>query len=294
MSKTKSLINQYGDAILLLNGGMDAPVHRLFRYYSNLTMNRYRWINLPNKLESRHIESALFSRGQAFFYNDPEKGFVCLPCSPRGLNFYGDPTNIVVTGVNFSKELDIDDGIRILENDTCTPPIQFLYYYIELCEEVDNALRTNLRQQKFPFIVPVSQNTELSMKTALDKITSGEMNIMVDKEMSEQLSGKEGIKVLQTGVPYLLDKFQDFKKKEEDYLNTYLGINNANTHKKERLITNEVDANNDLINMSLDIGFKTRVYAKDLINEKFGLDIDVVKVKDIINDKDDMEGDELG
>ena len=151
-------------------------------------------------------------------------------------------------------------------------------------------MRTNLRQQKFPFIIPVSQNTELSMKTALDKISSGEMNIMVDKDMSEQLNGKEGIKVLQTGVPYLLDKFQDFKKKEEDYLNTYLGINNANTHKKERLITNEVDANNDLINMSLDIGYKTRKYACELINKKYGLNINVVKVKDLL-DKEGVEND---
>lgn len=71
----------------------------------------------------------------------------------------------------------------------------------------------------------------------------------------------------------------------------FLGINNANTDKKERLITNEVDSNNDLINYYLNCFYKTRKQACDMINEKYGLDIKIVLNKDVLKLLDENKGD---
>jgi hypothetical protein len=57
-------------------------INRLFNHYKLLALNRYKWTNLPNKIESRHIEDFLFSRGQAFFTDDERYGYICLPCRP--------------------------------------------------------------------------------------------------------------------------------------------------------------------------------------------------------------------
>ena len=62
---------------------------------------------------------------------------------------------------------------------------------------------------------------------------------------------------------------------------TFLGINNANTDKKERLITNEVDSNNELINYYLNCFYKPRKNACDEINKKYGLNIKVTLNQDI-------------
>ena len=56
---------------------------------------------------------------------------------------------------------------------------------------------------------------------------------------------------------------------------TFLGINNANTDKKERLITDEVRANDEQLYIARQIMLNARKQACDEINKMFGLNIDV-------------------
>ena len=86
----------------------------------------------------------------------------------------------------------------------------------------------------------------------------------------------------------------------ERELLTYLGINNT-LEKKERLIVDETNSNNQFIKMASDIGFKNRQKACEQINEKFGLNIQVIETQnefaeevmdDGIDNDDDMGNDE--
>ena len=61
-----------------------------------------------------------------------------------------------------------------------------------------------------------------------------------------------------------------------------MGIDNANTDKRERLITNEVESNDQLISYYLNCFYKTRKKACDEINEKFLKDSDV-KLEIVLN-----------
>ncbi len=74
---------------------------RLFLHYKNLALNLYRWENLPPRLESRHIEEALFNHGQVYFMDDEDYGLICLPCAESGgRNIYNDPLHFRVFGGN--------------------------------------------------------------------------------------------------------------------------------------------------------------------------------------------------
>ena len=57
---------------------------------------------------------------------------------------------------------------------------------------------------------------------------------------------------------------------------TFFGINNVNINKKERLITNEVDSNNEEIALSNDSMLDERVKAIEMVNKKFDCDIKVL------------------
>ena len=69
-------------------------------------------------------------------------------------------------------------------------------------------------------------------------------------------------------------------KKIENDLLTLFGLNNV-VDKKERLIVDEANANNDYINRNVDLLYKNRKIACDKINEKFGLNINVKRVNNI-------------
>ena len=60
---------------------------------------------------------------------------------------------------------------------------------------------------------------------------------------------------------------------------TFLGINNT-LEKKERLLVDETNSNNQFIKMASDIGFKQRQLACEQMNEMFGLNVRVIETQD--------------
>jgi hypothetical protein len=56
---------------------------------------------------------------------------------------------------------------------------------------------------------------------------------------------------------------------------TLLGINNANQDKKERLVSDEVAANNDQVVAARGVSLNARVMAAEQINRMFGLSVSV-------------------
>ena len=88
------------------------------------------------------------------------------------------------------------------------------------------------------------------------------------------------IKIDGLSVPYVADKLLEDKKKIENELLTLFGLNNV-IDKKERLIVDEANANNDYINRNVDLLYKNRKIACNEINKKFGLNINVIRVNNI-------------
>lgn len=292
MSKNKSIWNK-GDALLLEKSltQENANYGRIFFLLTNLALNRFTWYNLPQGMESRHIERALFEHGQCAFYDDDTYGVICLPCvNSQELNVYGEPTSVVVNGIGYSKNLNVNEIVRIINNDSCLPTIFHVTYYTRKIYEIDKAMAKNLRQQKRPFIVATTKENELTMKNIMKDIQDDVEEIYVDNKLAN--GGDVGAHVLKTGVPYLIDNFQQHKNDLWCEFLTIMGLNNsnANNNKKERLLVDEVNVNNGEILMNLDIDFKNRQKACEEINKRYGLNI--IVEKNIFNiSKDFMIGD---
>ena len=262
----------------VVNDMIERETIRLTKYYQMLALNRYKWENLPNGIESRYIEQMLYDNGECAMFDHPDLGLCALRSSSReNLNIYGEPTKLTVTGFNEHRTIMMDDCVRILNNDLGLPTLQHIVYYARRMAEIEDIIMQNLRLQRVPYLFATDENNALSMKTLYDRIYQGEPAIFIDKEM---LKGEpENIMVIPTTAPYLVDKLQIQKQEMERELLTFLGINNT-LEKKERLIVDETNSNNQFIKMASDIGFKQRQLACEQINEMFGLNVRVVETQD--------------
>lgn len=81
----------------------------------------------------------------------------------------------------------------------------------------------------------------------------------------------DGIKSIRTDAPFIADKLMEYKKQIWNEALCFLGINTLNQEKKERLITDEANSNNELINLNLQSYLAPRQRACNQFNEKFGL-----------------------
>lgn len=262
----------------VINASIELETTRLINHYQMLALNRYKWENLPNGIESRYIEQMLYDNGECAMFDHPDLGLCVLRSSSReNLNIYGEPTKLSLTGFNEHRTVMMDDCVRILNNDLGLPTLQNISYYARRMAEIDDIIMQNLRQQRVPYLFATNENNQLSLKILYEQMYQGEPAIFIDKEM---LKGEpENIMVLPVQAPYLVDKLQIQKQEMERELLTFLGINNT-LEKKERLLVDETNSNNQFIKMASDIGFKQRQLACEQINEMFGLNVRVVETQD--------------
>lgn len=272
----------------------DNDINLNFKKYKNLAIDNFRWDGLPEGLESRYIEEMLFNYGQCFFYKHPLRGIICLPNFDNNMmNIYGEYDNGIVMSANglVNDIVKYDEGVRIFNNDLKEPTRPYILEYANRMTEVEMSIKMNVHQQKFPYFIKCNRQNELTWKTMYKKIELGDPALF----MSDMLD-LESISVSPTLSPYVVDKMQTYRYQLENEILTYLGIDNT-MEKNSGVSEEETASNNQFINRNIEIQYKNRLMARDLINEMFGLNVDVIRVSDITKDVevsvDDMESDDI-
>lgn len=268
----------------------------IYDRYKMLALNMFRWEGLPDTIKSRHIENSLYHHGLCIIINDENLGFISVPCNyGANLNINCEPTEVITTGYNYIKTIkymsdkEKDRCQLILNNDLGIGNKEYIEYFAQKMYEVDRVIRANINQQKYPWFIPCEPKLKNSIKLMFENVDNLEPLILADKSIIS-----EGIQVLTTNTPYVADKLNEYKFELEREILTFLGLNN-NFEKKERLLTNEIDSNNQFIEANIEIQYKNRLIAQDYLNSKFGWNCKVINVaqekKEAEIDDIDLEND---
>lgn len=245
-------------------------------YYYRLMLlarNVFKWENLPNGIDEKWIERFLYTDGKCMFFKDKDKGFMIAKCTPAGqLNYYDEPTMLRSYGTNYIGEdlINNEECILIRNNDEMIPTHLTIQLFALRLAEITRTIDININAQKTPVIILCSDKQKLTMKNVYRQWNGFEPVIYGDKNLDV-----DSIKVLNTDAPIVFDKLQIQKHDIWNECMTFLGINNANMDKRERLVDDEVQANNEQIELSASVMLKSRENAAKLINELFGTDIKV-------------------
>lgn len=253
-----------------------------YYYYKLMLVARslFEWENLPNNMDERWIEKYLFTSGKCIFYKDPIMGFMVAGLAQQGsVNCYGDPTSVWPVAENYTysgeKLVNGENCYVIRNNDLMLPNFPIIRHYAYKLCNIDRAIDTNVEAVKTPIIVRCSEKQKLSLKNAINQRKDNEPVIW-----SSDLSDiNEMVDTLTTNAPIVFPQLQTQKHMILNEVFTDLGINNANMDKRERMVANEVEANNEQVKACEDVMLKARQQACKEINRIFGTNISVKRRK---------------
>lgn len=260
----------------------------IYNKYKMLSLNMFRWEGLPETIESRHIENSLFNYGLCLIVNDKDLGFISVPCVyGANMNINSVATEVNTCGFNYVKTFkylgkDKDNCQLILNNDLAIGNEHYIFDYAQRMFEVENCIRVNINQQKFPWFVNTTPNNKKTMQVMFEKVMNGEPYILGSKDQIGD------VEVLTLSTPYVADKLNEYKYELEREVLSFHGLNN-NFEKKERLLVDEVNSNNDFIDRNVELMYRQRKLACEQMNKKFGWNVRVVNLNEETNNKQALE-----
>ena len=247
-----------------------------------LATSLFTWKNLDKYCgtgASRFLELALYENGRGVFVKDDELGYLALKVNPNDkLNVYNLPTKVIACSTGYNKNYNFDDVVYIMNNEIEKPTSEFIELFAYRLYETERTIDINLNAQKTPVLIEGDTKTILTLKQVYTNYSGNIPFVFGNKQFD--ISNK--LNVLKTDAPFLIEKLDIHKHQIFNDVLTVLGIQNANTDKKERLITDEVNSNDELVKYYLNCFYKTRKKACEEINKKFNLDIDIELNKDFI------------
>lgn len=243
-----------------------------FYRLQEIAINMFEWKNLPDSVNERFLELTLCEYGKAVYFDDPVLGNLALTVMNGGpLNLYRIPIKRKAYSWNgFYRELDETNSVLIFNNYLHQPSIMTIILYARRLYEIERTIDVNVKSQKTPVLVVTDEPRQFSLKQAYAKMDGNAPVIYTTPN-----SGIEEIKVLSTQSPYISDKLNMLKRQIWNEALTFFGVENSNTEKKERLVSEEVTSNLGGVQAQRYIMLNSRRQAADEINKMFGTNIEV-------------------
>lgn len=254
--------------------------------FKKVALSMFEWVNLPKSMNAMWLEKCLYYNGMASLLKDRNYGFINTNCCSNGyINIYGLPTSLNCYSFEYQTTRKLYTGLKdntsearreYLENSECIlvmnnvemqPTAGSMELFALRLYEAERTADVNIKSQKFPVLIAVDEKQRVFMENLYNQYNGNQPFLMGDKNQLNENS----LKCINTGAPFVADKIMDYKKEIWNEALTFLGVNNIMVDKKERLVADEANSNNELINLNLQSFLYPRKEACRQFNEKFNL-----------------------
>lgn len=263
----------FRDAIMMNNQTYIDYLERM----KKICLSMFEWQNLPPSMNARFLEMCLFYNGQAALLYDDDYGYINTMAADGGyINIYGLPTEIQCYSHRFNQRRSlymVDTGeekgkecILVMNNYERVPTTATISLFAYRLAEAQRTCDVNISSNRFPILITTDQKQYFTLKKMYEEYDGNTPAIFADKN----LISPDALKAMKTDAPFLCNDIMEYKREIWNEFLTFMGIQNL-SEKRERLITGEVDSNNELLNLNLQALLIPRKEACKQFNEKYGL-----------------------
>lgn len=235
---------------------------------------------IPEQWDPDYFRYTLFCLGFGAVMNTDKYGIIFQHGTPSGYNVYYRPTRVLVANPALYKtyDLTIGEDCQVIK---LTPDWRGCYDIVQLYADMMavtlETFGVNVINSKLSYVFAADSKTVAeSMKKLFDQVASGQPSTFADSKLFTD----EGDPLWMEFTQNLKQNFIGLDLLEamttiENKFNTAIGINNANLQKRERLITDEVNANNDDIKSLCSVWLESIRDSMEKVNDMFDLKLSV-------------------
>ena len=263
----------FRDAILMNDSTYVDYLERM----KKICLSMFEWQNLPTSMNARFIEMCLFYNGQAALLYDDNYGYINTMAADGGyINIYGLPTELNCYSYRFNQRRSLymtDTGeekgsecILVMNNYERVPTCATVNLFAYRLAEAQRTADVNIKAQRTPILLTTDQKQLFTLKKMYEEYDGNTPAIFADKNTITP----DALKAIKTDAPFIAQNIMDYKREIWNEFLTFMGISNL-SEKRERMVTNEIDSNNELVNLNLQALLIPRKEACRQFNEKYGL-----------------------
>ena len=257
---------------------LNTQVGRFYqRYLLKKALAVFKW-TLPEWWDENYFLYVLYCRGYAAIFDSGKFGVIPQECGLQGYNVFYRPKEAIIANPLLPdikrREIDTDCVLMQLQPDYMGI-LDLCMHYAEKMSLASSAINQNLWSTRIATIFFAGSDAEQqSIKKAYQNMVSGDPMVVVNKNLRDA-DGNLKYEIFNRDVKqsYVIsDLIADMRKIEAEF-DTRVGIPNANTDKRERLITDEVNANNVETTILSDMWMDSIQDGIRKIKDMFGLDL---------------------
>ena len=259
----------------------DSGLCRYFtKYLLQKAMSVFEW-DLPETWNKDYFLYVLYCWGYVAVVNTDKFGVIPQGCGLKGYDVFYAPTHAVIVNPLLSGILEPRIGTQCellkLQPDF-SGILDLVGHYAEQMALASQSVSVNLLNSKLSYVFTAKTKALAeSLKKMYDQIASGEPAVVIDSRLKNAADGEETWKSFEQNVGgnYIVTDLLADLRKIEAMFDTEIGIPNANTDKRERLIQDEVNANNIETYSKCAMWLENLQDACKRVNDMFGLNISV-------------------
>lgn len=268
----------------------------VFNRLVSIAINIYEWVDLPDTCDPYFFETILLWQAQACIIKDENKGgFLSLPATPASqMNLYYENTYWRAYSLGYSQKflaltkwnkdiykkatsvVDVPEttpiGCVCLDNSMSYPLIETVRMYTDKLVDVMRAIDVKVKQLKLGFIIETDEESKTAIHQAINDVDQNVLAVFARRDIAKVMKESKSIN---TGTTPM--ELETLWKHYDNIMSAFLtafGINNLNTaDKKERLLTDEVNSNNEQIALNAAYRLDQRLHFCENFNAVFGTNV---------------------